>query len=86
MIDASARPMAAAERIEPDRPPGRGEKTRLSPVACAECGLPVAHMDAGVRGALAGGMCTNDVCTKDRRTGRPKRVYTYVRIATEPSI
>lgn len=59
----------------------RWEKTRLSPVLCAECNKPVAHMDATVRGALAGGMCTSETCVKDRKTGRPKRVYTYTRIA-----
>lgn len=53
------------------------QKARLQAVPCAECGHPVAHMDAKVPGALAGGMCTR--CRKDA-SDRPRRVYTYVRL------
>jgi hypothetical protein len=66
-----------------DAPPVRPSGPLVAPVLCAECGKPVSHMDARVRGALAGGMCTSDTCVKDRKTGRPKRVYTYNRIAAD---
>ena len=50
---------------------------RLTPVHCAECGHPVAHLDPRVPGALAGGLCTR--CRKDA-AGEKKRVYTYIRL------
>ena len=57
--------------------------SRLSPIHCAECNWPVAHLDARVRGALAGGMCTRDTCVRDRKTGLAKRVYTYHRVPSD---
>ena len=50
---------------------------RLAPVLCALCGHPVSHYDPTVLGAKAGGMCTRDSCIKDRRTGKPRQVYTF---------
>ena len=70
--------------IEPPR--ARPAVGRLVAIACAECGWPGAHFDGTVRGALAGGMCTRDTCVKDRKTGKPKRVYTYVRVAKDQEV
>lgn len=60
MIEPAARPMV----------------DRLSPVRCGRCNWPVAHMNRGVPGAEAGGLCTR--CTRDERTGKSIQVYTYV--------
>ena len=62
---------------ERQTPPERWEKARLTPVLCAECGHPVCHYDRTVAGALAGGICTRSTCVKDRKTGKPRQVFTY---------
>lgn len=49
---------------------------RLSPVRCGRCNWPVAHMNRGVPGAEAGGLCTR--CTDDR--GKRLMVYTFVAV------
>lgn len=60
MIDTPVQPMTA----------------RLSPVRCGRCNWPVAHMNRGVPGAEAGGLCTR--CTTEN--GKQIRVYTFVGI------
>ena len=55
---------------------------RLSPVRCGRCNWPVAHMNRGVPGAEAGGLCTR--CTRDDR-GKSMLVYTYVGVIASGS-
>jgi hypothetical protein len=55
---------------------------RLSPVRCARCNWPVAHMNRGVPGAEAGGLCTR--CTKDERSGKSLMVYTFIGVIAPP--
>lgn len=66
-----------------DNPPARPMVERLSPVRCGRCNWPVAHMNRGVPGAEAGGLCTR--CTKDDRTGKQIQVYTFVGIVATSS-
>lgn len=56
---------------------------RLSPVRCGRCGWPVTHMNKGVPGAEAGGLCTR--CTRDER-GKPMQVWTYYGVVGEAGI
>ena len=58
MLDAPARPMVE----------------RLSPVRCARCNMPVAHLNKTVAGTEVGGLCTN--CTRDE-WGVKIKVYTF---------
>jgi hypothetical protein len=51
--------------------------TRLSPVRCGRCNLPVTHLNKAVPGSEVGALCTN--CKNDQQ-GR-LRVYTYMGIA-----
>ena len=62
--------------------PVRPMVERLSPVLCALCKHPVAHMDHGVPGAKAGGLCTR--CTKNDKTGKPREVYTFEVVVKTP--
>lgn len=61
MIDTQPRPMT----------------DQLSPVLCAQCGLPVSKMNPRIPGAVAGGMCRR-CSTKNPQGGRDK-VFTYER-------
>ncbi len=56
---------------------------RMAAVLCALCGHPVSHTDPRVAGAVAGGMCMNDSCIKDKRTGKPRQVFTFNRLVTD---
>lgn len=60
--------------IETHPTPIRSSIERLTPVLCALCKHPVAHMDQGVPGAKAGGLCTR--CRRDKN-GKPQAVYTF---------
>ncbi len=62
----------------------RWEKPRLVSVACALCGHPVSHYDPSVSGSKAGGMCCRDSCVKDKRTGKPRQVFTFHVVCRDP--
>jgi hypothetical protein len=59
----------------------RSSKARLAPVLCALCQHPVSHMDQGVQGARAGGLCTRCRRGKD---GKPREVYTFEVVVDHP--
>lgn len=56
-------------------PPAEQPMTaRLAPVRCGRCNRPVTHMNKGVPGAEAGGLCTRCTRTED---GKRLEVWTF---------